>query len=266
MEFSGRDFEEGGMENVWAALAVWWLPLLVAPVTGSFLGVLITRLPAGEPVALSRSRCGWCGHPLGLRDLIPLLSWLASQRRCRHCGSPVSWFYPNIEIASMAVAAWAATEVSGWLLWATCGLGWMLLALAVIDARHMLLPDVLTLPLAGAGLGIAAVLQSGIPIDHGIGLAVGFVSLFLLARAYRAVRGREGLGLGDAKLLAAAGAWVSWQGLPSVVLIAGLSGLLFVLVQAGVSGRPSGSHRLPFGPHLCLGTWLVWLYGPLVIG
>lgn len=254
------------MQELWAALTPWWLPVLAAPFVGSFLGVLIIRLPKGEPVVLSRSRCAWCGHVLGARDLVPIVSWLVAQRRCRYCGSPLGWFYPNIEVGALLVAGWAALEVSGGLLWATCLLGWLLMALAVIDARHMLLPDALTLPLGGAGLGVAALLVGGLPTQHLVGAAAGFISLYLIARLYRLVRAREGLGLGDAKLLAAAGAWVSWQELPSVVLIGALSGLGVALIQAALDGRPSAADRLAFGPHLCLGTWLVWLYGPLVIG
>ena len=254
------------MQELWAAMTVWWLPVLAAPFVGSFLGVLVIRLPKGEPVVLSRSRCGWCNHVLGARDLVPIVSWLVSQRRCRYCGSPLSWFYPNIEVGALLVAGWAAIELSGGLLWATCVLGWLLLALAVIDVRHMLLPDALTLPLAATGIGVAAILAGRLPAQHLIGAAAGFVSFFVLARLYRWVRAREGLGLGDAKLLAAAGAWVSWQGLPSVVLIGALSGLGAALIEAMLRGRPSAADRLAFGPHLCLGTWLVWLYGPLVIG
>ena len=100
--------------------------------------------------------CSSCRHVLGAFDLLPLLSWLALNRRCRYCGSPIGWFYPGIEMAAMVVPIWAATEVGSWLLWASCALGWVLLTLAVIDARHLLLPDVLTLPLLAGGLAVAA--------------------------------------------------------------------------------------------------------------
>ncbi|QLH39835.1 MAG: prepilin peptidase [Defluviicoccus sp.] len=109
--------------------------------------MLILRLPDGAPVVLDRSRCPKCRHVLGARDLIPLVSWIALHRRCRYCGVTVGWFYPGIELAALAIAVWAVTEVSGWLLWATCALGWTLLALAATDVRRMVLPDVLTLPL-----------------------------------------------------------------------------------------------------------------------
>ena len=242
-----------------------WILLLLAPFVGSFLGVLITRLPDGEPVMLSRSRCPYCRRTLGVRDLIPVLSWLATQRRCRYCGSALGWFYPNIEVAALGVAVWAAAVVSGPSLWATCVLGWMLMTLAVIDARHMILPNALTLPLLASGLAAGAWLDGARLAEHAIGAAAGFAGFWLVATAYRVLRGREGLGLGDAKLLAAAGAWVSWQGLPGVVLVASSSALLFVLGATALGFGPDHSRRMPFGPFLCLGIWLIWLYGPLIL-
>lgn len=247
-------------------LTSWWLPVIVAPVIGSFLGVLILRLPEGEPVVFDRSRCSWCRHVLGVRDLLPLVSWFALHRRCRYCGSPLGWFYPSIELAAAGVAAWAATEVSGWLLWATCVLGWALLALAVTDVRRMILPDALTLPLLLAGLGVSLLLPHAQPLQHVLGAVAGFVSFYLIGRIYRWLRHREGLGLGDAKLLAAGGAWVSWPGLPSVVLLAAVTGLLMALTQMALGDRSVAGQRLAFGPELCLGIWLVWLYGPLTVG
>jgi leader peptidase (prepilin peptidase)/N-methyltransferase len=249
-----------------ALAAVWWLPLVMAPFVGSFLGVLITRLPAGEAVVVGRSRCSRCGRMLGALDLVPLLSWLAMGRRCRHCGSRIGWFYPGIELAAIVVPVWAATQVGGWLLWVSCGLGWTLLTLAVIDARHLLLPDVLTLPLLIAGLAMASCIEGADLHEHAIGAVAGFAVFWLIARAYRLARGREGLGMGDAKLLAAAGAWVSWQGLPGVVFIGAASALAWVLIKIAAGAEITEAHRIPFGTYLCLSTWLVWLYGPVIIG
>lgn len=243
----------------------WWLPIVAGPFIGSFLGVLITRLPAAEPVIFSRSRCPHCDHPLGPRDLVPLVSWLASGGRCRYCSRSLGVFYPAIELAAALVAAWAALVVSGWPLWATCALGWTLLALAVIDQRHLVLPDELTLPLLVAGLVVAYLLNADAAIDHAIGAVAGFTALFMLAVVYKRVRKREGLGLGDAKLLAAAGAWVSWTGLASVVLGAAVTALIVVLVRSILGRKVAADEHIPFGPYLCLATWLVWLYGPLVL-
>jgi len=247
------------------ALGLYWLaPVLAAPLIGSFLGTLIQRLPAGRKVVFGRSSCPHCHHLLGLRDLVPILSWLVSRGRCRYCGARLGLFYPAIELAAIVVALWAVALLSGWLVWASCALGWTLLALVVIDQHHFTLPDALTLPLVPAGLAVAYLAAPDSLIDHGIGAAAGFAAFLLMGWAYRALRGREGLGLGDAKLLAAAGAWVAWQGLPGVVLLAAAAALAVVLVQSLAGRRLTLTSRVAFGPYLCFGTWLVWLYGPLV--
>ena len=110
----------------------WLAPVAAAPFVGSFLGVIAERLPAGRPVLIARSACPACDHRLGARDLVPVLSWLFNRGRCRHCGAALGLFYPGIELAALVLALWAAAVVSGWLLWASCALGWVLLALAVI--------------------------------------------------------------------------------------------------------------------------------------
>jgi leader peptidase (prepilin peptidase)/N-methyltransferase len=242
---------------------IWLLPIVLAPFIGSFIGTLAMRLPAGAALVFGRSRCDHCGHSLGIPDLVPVLSWAAAGGRCRHCQARVSVFYPAIELAALAVALWAALTVPEAQLWLACVLGWGLLALAVIDYRDYLLPDALTLPLVALGLGAAYLDDPAELWAHGIGAAAGFLVFLLIGLAYRGLRGREGLGFGDAKLLAAAGAWVGWQGLPSVVLLgAAASFALLLLLRLG--GRAIRlDARLPFGPGLCLGLWLVWLYGPL---
>ena len=243
----------------------WLLAAIVAPFVGSFLGVVIERLPAGRPIVFGRSACDHCGATLTARDLVPLVSWLARRGWCR-CGQVrLSWFHPGIELAALAVALSAATVLSGWLLWASLGLGWILLTLAVIDGREFVLPDSIVLPLIPAGLAVACAVDPGLLVDHALGALAGFVSFAAIAGVYRRARGREGLGLGDAKLLAAAGAWLGWQALPSVVLIAAASGLAFALAASLVGGKLAWTSRVAFGPHLALAFWLVWLFGPLVI-
>src|SRR5207248_9336296 len=134
-----------------------------------------------------------------------------------------------MEIAAIAVVAWAALSTSGTIFLASCVFGWALLLLAAIDWRVQLLPDIVTLPLLLAGFVASFLLPLGPWRDHAIGGAAGFVALALIAWLYRRVRKREGLGLGDAKLLAAIGAWVGWQGLPAVVLCGSVFGLLFAI-------------------------------------
>jgi leader peptidase (prepilin peptidase)/N-methyltransferase len=244
------------------AAAFWFWPVVAAPLVGSFIALLAMRLPLGERVALGRSRCRSCGAALGPLDLVPLLSWLAAKGRCRHCAAPVSAFYPAVELCALAVALWAALTLPRDELWASCALGWGLLALAIIDARHLWLPDRITLPLIALGLAGTAIEEPARLPAHLIGAAAGFLSFAAIAFAYRRLRGREGLGLGDAKLLALAGAWLSWEGLASVVLIAALASLAWLLLARRREPLRAES-ALPFGPGLCLGIWLVWLYGTL---
>ncbi len=244
----------------------WLVLLLAAPVFGSFLGLLVVRLPAGEPVVAGRSRCPSCGGTLAARDLVPVLSWFANRGRCRRCGEPVSRLYPGIEIAALVVAAWSLAVLPGWLAWAGAGFGWALLTLAVIDARDFLLPDVLTLPLAPAGLAVAWLAHPATLSDHAIGGLAGAGLFALIALSYRRVRDREGLGWGDVKLFGALGCWTGWQGLSTILLFAALTGLIWVLARHLTGRRMTATTRLPFGPFLCWAGWLVWLYGPVVPG
>lgn len=230
------------------------LPLLLAaPAVGSFVGSLVRRLPAGRPIMLARSACDRCGARLGGRDLIPLLSWAALRGRCRHCGGGVSAFYPAVELTALVLAGWAATVATGTALLFSCLLGWALLALVLLDARHFWLPDVLTLPLLLLGLAAAAWLDPAGWASHALGAALGWAAFAAIGWAYRMVRGREGLGGGDAKLLGAGGAWLGLGALPALVLAAALLGLLL----AAITRR----ERVAFGIPLAVAIWLGWLYG-----
>jgi leader peptidase (prepilin peptidase)/N-methyltransferase len=248
-----------------------WPLLLAAPAVGSFLGVLVRRLPRDEPVALGRSRCEACGTALGARDLVPLLSYAALGGRCRHCRAPIAGFHWQIELAALAVAAWA-WAADGWAgsdpqrAWADAALGWTLLALAWIDSEAMLLPDVLTLPLLLGGLLANWWLDPTSLTDCALGAGLGWGLFAGVAALYRRLRGREGLGEGDAKLLGAAGAWVGWQGLPWVMLLGAASAILATLLRrAWRSPRApidGAAQRIPFGPWLALALWLVRLDMP----
>jgi leader peptidase (prepilin peptidase)/N-methyltransferase len=235
--------------------------LLAAPVIGSFLGAMAMRLPERRPLMWARSECESCGHVLSARELVPLASFVWLKGRCRSCGAPIGAFPLIMEVAAVAVVAWAATRgASTGLFAAGCIFGWMLLLLAAIDWRVQLLPDVLTLPLLLAGLAASFFLPLGSWRDHLIGAGAGFVALALIAWLYHRLRKREGLGLGDAKLLAAIGAWVGWQALPAVVLAGSVLGLLFAIALSLYGRGLRMSDRLPFGVFLSAGGWLVWLY------
>jgi leader peptidase (prepilin peptidase)/N-methyltransferase len=262
--------------------AAWLWPLLVSPFVGSFLGVLIVRLPAQTPVGLSRSVCSHCGTRLGAADLIPLVSFLALRGRCRHCRMPIGVFHPAVEVAAVAVALWAV--LSGhdlwhdpWLapgpdpwpdpwpdpgrIWASCALGWTLLTLAWIDWTDLTLPDVLTLPLLLAGLALTLAFDPDDLTDHCLAAILAYLAFTGLAFAYRRLRGRDGLGGGDSKLIAAAGAWCGLAALPLVVLGSALLGLLAALGLAVAGRTMTSTTRIPFGPCIALAFWLVWLHG-----
>ena len=242
------------------------LPLLLSPFVGSFLGVVIRRLPLGRPIALARSDCEGCGRALPARDLVPLLSFAVLRGRCRFCRAGIARFHVWIELAAIGVAAWAAIRAPDLAtLWANCALGWSLLALAWIDWDHLRLPDALTLPLLALGLLATWWLDPDAAADHALAAVTGYLAFRGIALAYRMLRRREGLGEGDAKLIAAAGAWVGLAGLPTVTLAAALIALSTTLAQR-LFRRPAADTPIPFGPYLALATWLVRLYGATDLG
>lgn len=242
---------------VWPA---WVLPLLAAPFVGSFLGVLITRLPHGQPIALDRSRCPHCRTALGVPDLVPVLSYAALRGRCRHCGRGIGVFHPAVELAALALAVVAASvETAPGRLWIDCALGWTLLALAWIDQASLLLPDLLTLPLLLAGLAVTWLEQPMDVADHALAAALGYLAFQGLAWGYRRLRGWDGLGGGDAKLIAAAGAWCGLADLPWIIFWSAVFGLLVALAGAVRSGRLSARAQIPFGPCIAAAFWVGWL-------
>ncbi|MGD9510206.1 MAG: A24 family peptidase [Geminicoccaceae bacterium] len=227
---------------------------------GSFVGTLVLREPEGwRGVLLGRSRCPRCHTPLGAADLIPLWSWLAARARCRHCGAALSPFYPLVEIAAAAIGAVAFFLISAPFNVPAAILGWWLLGLALIDLRSWRLPDVLTLPLVAFGI-VAAWLgllpEIGL-LEALLGAACGYLALAAVSWLYRRLRKRDGLGLGDAKLLAAAGAWLGPAALPWVILLAAPLGLLLALAR---HTPLRGDSAVPFGPPLALAFWLLFLW------
>lgn len=183
---------------------------------------------------------------------------------------PSVLFTLDLKTAGLAAGAvvillWAGLTVPGCLIPITALLGCTLLALAVSDLAAFVLPNVLTAFLCCSGLVACAVTMPDQLGGHLLGVLLGGGSLLLVSAAYRRWRGRDGLGLGDVKLLAAAGAWVSWSGLASVVLIGAAATLAHAVFTSLVSGRSLRNERQPFGTFLCLGVWLTWLYGPVNI-
>lgn len=236
------------------------IALVLAPVTGSFIACAAIRLPAGQGL-WGRSACPCCGHVLGAAELVPLASWLMQRGQCRHCGGGIAMFYPIIELLAVLVAGSAIATLDGWRLVTGLALGWTLLLLAAIDWRAQVLPDGLTLPLAAGGVAAAIVFDPERAVLHGIAATAGWTVFLALGIAYRRLRGIDGLGGGDGKLAAAAGAWIGPVGLPWVVLMAALGGLAAIAVTAMAGAGWPADRRLPFGPFLAAAIWGVWLAG-----
>ena len=180
--------------------------------------------------------------------------------RCRWCRARISSTHLATELACLSIAVGAVlADADMQLVWLDCGLGWTLLTLAWIDYEHMLLPDVLTLPLVIAGLGATLLHEPLTATEHAAAAAAGYLVFRAIEIGYRRLRGREGLGQGDAKLMAAAGAWLGLTPLPTVVFTAAVVGLTIVAaLRAGGHSLHAGS-AIPFGPALCAAIAAVWL-------
>ena len=231
---------------------------ITGAVAGSFIALVSLRLPAGRPVVLARSACASCGAALGVGELVPLISFALQRGQCRRCGGAIAWRYPAVEAGAAAIGVVAALARTDPRVAAVVALlGWTLLPLALLDAEHFWLPSAITIPLGLAGLAANAWL---VPADlpaHLIGAAAGYLSLTGVAALYKIIRGRTGLGGGDAKLFAASGAWLGWQALPLVLAAAAVSGL--VVVPVLWRRDLTATTRLPFGVFLAPAIWIVAL-------
>ncbi|WP_306795945.1 A24 family peptidase [Gluconobacter sp. P5B12] len=248
------------------------ISLLVAPLIGSFLGVLIYRIPRSLPIGMARSRCDTCKTSLKPINLLPIFSYIFQRGRCARCSAPIGRFHVTVELAavlvpsSLAVAAFLqSVYYPDVFFWADCILGWVLLALAWIDTHSLRLPDIFTLPLILTGLALslldAATVLTPTLTDRVVGVVLGWAAFTLLDLVYRAIRKRRGLGGGDAKLFAAGGAWLGAEALPSIALIAAIIGLTAALATS-LCGKPLSTRtRLPFGPCLAMAIWLCVLGG-----
>jgi leader peptidase (prepilin peptidase)/N-methyltransferase len=239
---------------------------VVGLVMGSFLSTLVIRLPEGWSVVFGRSQCEGCGRRLQAWQLIPVIGWLCQGGRCRFCNQRISPLYLLMELGAVGIGFWALAVVPSFVLVPTLALGWCLFALAVMDWRCLVLSDVLVLPLTALGLVTNWLLSSPTFFDHVVGVVAGVAFLYAVGSVYRRLRHRDGLGFGDAKLFGAAGAWLGWQGLPSVLLYAAMTALLVVLFRRALGTMIDWDTKIAFGSYLCIGTWIVWLYGPIAWG
>ncbi len=271
----------------------WLFPTLAALfglIVGSFLNVVIYRLPLmmekewkqdcaetfpdlnivvdKTPFNLSRpnSHCPKCKTPIRILDNIPVISWIVLRGKCRHCANPISPRYPLIELLSAslcAIAAWTFgfSPFSIALMFFT----FALIAATFIDLDTMFLPDQITLPLTWAGLLMALVGWSSISLqDAVIGAMTGYLCLWSIYWLFKLITGKEGMGYGDFKLLAALGAWLGWQLLPLIVLLSSVVGLVFGLIQLRLQ-KKGIDKSFPFGPYLAIAGWISLIWGTEIV-
>jgi len=199
---------------------------------------------------------------LAVLGLSILAGWAATWIIRKETGKPAIYAFPVIG-ASLVVAAWTvAVMPQNGMAIVTFLLGWALMMLATVDAVCFRLPDAITLPLTAFGLVASFWMPNPQPLNHLIGAAAGFFAFYCIAILYSRVRGREGLGLGDAKLVASAGAWLGWIALPYVVLIGCAGAFAWIGIAVLRRGRQALHEQIPFGVPLCFAFWIVWLYGP----
>jgi leader peptidase (prepilin peptidase)/N-methyltransferase len=249
-------------------IPIWFLILwagLMGLVVGSYLNVLVHRLPLGVSTVTPRSRCPACGAAIRARDNLPIVSWLLLRGRCRDCGAPIPVRYPLVEAATgLAFAGAVARFGPGRRAIVAALLATLLVALAAIDFDHFLLPDRLTLTGLAAGLAAQVVLDDGSLARGLTGALVGAGLLLTLAGAWELARGVEGMGLGDVKMLAMIGAFLGIGGVMVTLVVGTLSGSVAGLAMVA-RGRGDLQAKLPFGVFLAAGG-LVALYAgdPLV--
>lgn len=264
------------------------LVVLLGLMVGSFLNVVIYRLPlmmerewrtqcaellgqappdAGKPSLTlwgPRSQCPQCGHLITAAENIPLLSYALQRGHCAHCDAAIGFQYPLVEALSGVLAGIVAWKLGfGWPTATALLFTWFLLAASVIDFRHQLLPDDLILPLLWLGL-VAALFGLFVDLPSAvIGAMAGYLSLWLVYQVFRLLTGKEGMGYGDFKLLAALGAWTGWHYLVTIVLLSSLVGAVFGLALILFRGRDR-QIPMPFGPFLATAGWITLLWGEAI--
>ena len=255
------------------------LALALGLLIGSFLNVVILRLPprlewhwrrdareflelpeqydpAPPGIVVQRSACPKCGHKLAPWENVPLLSFLLLRGRCRGCGTGISWQYPVVELVTgLLFAACVLRFGVGPEALAAMAFSALLVAMSGIDLHTTLLPDDLTLPLLWIGLLVSTTTLFVGPVDAIFGAAAGYLSLWAVNAAFRRIVGKEGMGQGDFKLLAALGAWCGLQGILPIVLIASFIGAVVGSAWLLARGKDR-STPLPFGPYLAIAGWI----------
>jgi leader peptidase (prepilin peptidase)/N-methyltransferase len=228
-------------------------------IIGSFLATVVIRWPQGRSVVSGRSHCDNCQEQLRAADLIPVFSYALRGGKCAKCGARIDSDHLVIELGAGLIgglALYAAPNVAGV---AGAIFGWFLLTLAALDAKCHWLPDRLTLSLALVGLAVSIFVDQPDLLERVIGGASGFLALFLIGWGYHLLRGREGLGGGDPKLLGAIGCWLGWSALPLVLLGAALVGLLAAVTLRLRGQEVAGDMALPLGSFMAIAAFPLWL-------
>ena len=228
---------------------------VLGAIFGSFIAAIVIRWPQDRSVMHGRSTCDACGRVLGAAELVPLMSGILSGGKCRTCRAAIDPLHWRIEALALMIGAGAGALLPLDQAAAAALFGWLLLALAALDVTEFWLPDVLTLALAMTGL-IVGVIGIGVPLtERVIGGVGGFASLWAIGAGYRALRGQEGLGGGDPKLLGAIGLWIGWRLLPVVLFLAALTGLGIALWRMLTGRDVSLGDRLPLGALLAIAAY-----------
>lgn len=262
------------------------LATLFGLIVGSFLNVVIHRLPKMMErewrqecadsfpeyqitppsgvynLSVPRSTCPKCETQLRAIDNIPVLSWLLLKGKCRHCSHPISIRYPLVEVLTGALCFLVAYQFGfSYFAIALLFFTFVLIAATFIDLDTMLLPDSLTLPLTWFGITLALLQISPVSLqDSVIGAIAGYLSLWSVYWLFKLVTGKEGMGYGDFKLLAALGAWLGWQYLPMIILLSSFVGVIFGIIQLRLK-QQGIDKAFPFGPYLAIAGWVCMMWG-----
>lgn len=233
---------------------------------GSFLNVVIVRIPKGLSLWFPASHCPQCKHPLRWRDNIPVFSYISLKGHCYSCQQMIPFRYPLVEIVTCVLSllvGWrfgVSYEMAFALL-----LTWSLIALTFIDIELLVLPDSITIPMIGIGLILSgvSVFQSVSLVSSILGVLGGYLSLWFIYWGFKKVTGKEGMGFGDFKLLAMLGAWLGWQLLPFVLLFSSFTAAVFGIILILLK-RQDRNTAIPFGPFLAAGGFLALLFGNVI--
>lgn len=250
------------MSDLLAGLPYWFLLTLLTilgAIWGSFVAALCSRWPKGKGVAAGRSHCEQCGSRIAAYDLVPILSYLLLNGKCRACGKTIGARPLVIELAAASIGAISLLLLPPEQAVAAALFGWLLLPLIILDFDHLWLPDRLVLTLAAFGLIAGPILTPDtVMVDRAIGAVAGFASLEFIRRGYKLYRKQDGMGAGDPKLFGALGIWLGWQALPVLLLAASAIGIAFAIWDAM---RNHEQKAFPFGSYLGIAAWLTALLG-----